>query len=184
MFTPDYMSVYIYGVAKISWCGHTGNFCVPAGQYQRPGTYTVPWIGLDGTRTLRPDVQAIVLMVTSEGSDNGVISVTGSEPRITNLSMKPSYFRPGFGSLQVSYNLTTFRDGTVTMVASIERLNFAGAVKTIRLSSQPPGAITFQWDGRTDSGVQVAEGTYLVTITVTDPLGSVATQQALMTIAY
>ncbi len=184
LFTPDWGRVRFFGTGRISMCGLPGNFCSPAGRYLQAGTYTTGWLGFDNTRVMRPDIQAIVLMITSESSGGNVIMVAGSEPAINNLQVAPPYFRPGFGSLQVSFNAGTFQSGLVTVIATFERLGQAGALKTITRASQPPGVVTLQWDGRSDSGFFLDEGSYLVTITLTDALGSAATQHALITIGY
>ena len=184
LFTPDPLSVWFNGQAKLSMCSTPGNFCNPAGLFQQPGTYTIPWPGIDLTRTLRPDVDAVVFMWTYELADGNIIQVGGSEPVISGLTLTPSYFRPGVGNMQLALNVASFQNSALTVVATIERLDVAGPMKTITAASQPAGLITLQWDGRSDTGYMLAEGYYLVTVTVTDALGSTASQQAVFTIAY
>lgn len=184
LFTPNAGSVWITGVARISMCSTPGNFCFLSGVYRNPGQHTFRWLGLDPSRALRTDITAIVLMGTSEASDGNIIYVSGSEPVISNLQATPALFRPGNGNLVFSFGASAFQSGTVSGTIVVERLDVAGALKTIVIPSQPGGALSLQWDGKSDGGILVAEGRYLVTVSLTDSLGSAATAQTIVTIAY
>lgn len=184
LFTPNEGSVWYPGMAKISMCATPGNFCLLGGIYQEPGPHVVRWLGLDLTKMIRTDIKAMVLMVTAESNDGNIIQVLGSQPVISSLQVKPAYFRPGYGNLDISLTASSFQSSSLTVNYKVERLEFAGPLKSATILAQPAGAITLQWDGKSDSGFLVAEGSYLLTVTVTDALGSVAAEQALITIGY
>jgi flagellar hook assembly protein FlgD len=184
LFTPQPLTVWNHGMARLSMCSTPGNFCYPAGEYQMTGPRTVLWNGLDSTRTVRTDITAAVIMAIHEKADGNVIQVGGSEPGIAGLQLTPTLFRPGNGNLQISFGASTFQSGTLSGTITIERLDVIGALRTITIPSQAPGSKSFLWDGRTDSGLQLAEGRYLVTVSISDVLGSVKKEQRLITIAY
>jgi flagellar hook assembly protein FlgD len=183
LFTPNWTSVRYYGSARLSMCSTPGNFCAPAGDYHGQGTFTQYYLGYDPTRTLRTDITTAVEMTFCELDTGNVVRVDGTAPAIANLAVTPSYFRPGFGVIQIAFDLTTFQNAAVSVTAIVERADAVGTVKTITATGQAVGHITLSWDGRSDSGYLLAEGPYLITIKVTDPVGSVTTQQALITIA-
>jgi flagellar hook assembly protein FlgD len=183
LFTPDWTSVRYYGSARLSMCGTTGNFCAPAGDYHGQGTFTQYYLGYDPTRTLRPDITTAVEMTFCESDTGNVIRVDGTAPAMANLAVTPFYFRPGFGVIQIGFDVATFQNAAVSVTAIVERADAAGTIKTIAANGQAAGHIALSWDGRSDSGYLLAEGPYLITITVTDPIGSTTTRQALVTIA-
>lgn len=60
--------------------------------------------------------------------------------------------------------------GGVELSQSVEKLDIAiydkagGLVRNIQLGSQPVGIVNWQWDGRNDAGVAVADGSYTFTV--------------------
>ena len=165
-------------------CSLPGNFCVPAGEYKWPGTHTISWLGIDPSGNIRQDIQALVVMVTGETAGGNVVQVYGTQPAVTNLAIAPTYYRPGSGALQITLNAATYQNRTVSASARFERLGVPGAIQTVTLTGQSPGALTLSWNGQSSTGPLVAAGQYLVTVTVTDSAGAQTIQQGLMTINY
>jgi flagellar hook assembly protein FlgD len=184
LFTPNQQSVYFNNAAHISWCNWPGNFCAPAGDYQWPGTHTFSWLGIDPSGNLRSDITAIVVMITGETAGGNVVQVYGTQPAVTNFAISPTYYRPGSGTLQIALNAATYQGRTVSATAQFERLGVAGALQTVTLTGQSSGPLSLSWDGRSSTGLLVAAGQYLVTVTVTDSAGAQTVQQGLMTINY
>ncbi len=184
LFTPDYGSVEFQGDAKPSFCSRPGNFCMPNGEFQAPGTHTLYWEGADPSGVLRTDITAMVLMVTGESATGNTIVTYGTSPTVTNLLLAPTYFRPGAGQLKVTLNAATSFGRTVGAAATFQRLGAPGPVQTVTLPLQSAGPLTLNWDGRSSNGLLVAPGAYLVTTTVTDSSGSQTTRQSLITVNY
>ena len=151
--------------------------------YQQAVAYLDAHIGLGG----EPGLQRIRGLLDDMGDPHlgyPVIHVAGTTPTISNLQLSPSFFRPGAGNMQISFGVGTFAS-TFTGNVSIERMDLlGGVVKTLSIPSQAPGAVSLQWNGTVDSGAMLAAGRYLVTVNVTDALGSIWQDQALITIAY
>ena len=112
------------------------------------------------------------------------VLVMGTRGTISEVAVQPPYFNPMTGNQNVSFSFTTYGSQTATVTITFLNTESLSVVRTITIPSQAQGVVNVLWDGRSDSGSRVASGTYLVTATVTDPLGNTAKSQILSTVAY
>jgi len=63
---------------------------------------------------------------------------------------------------------------------TVKILDASGAaVRTVELSNQETGVLTFEWDGKTDSGADAADGSYTVSVSAVDADGKQVGAEAL-----
>jgi len=113
----------------------------------------------------------------------------GTAPVISNPRLS-SFFNPGGGTLaNGKLGFTVNVDTYVGLQAKLElqfRLidPYGSTLRTIVTNLAPEGDLTAEWDGRADNGAWVAPGTYQVTITAIDSVGSRASIRPLVVVRY
>ncbi|MEO8190351.1 MAG: FlgD immunoglobulin-like domain containing protein, partial [Acidobacteriota bacterium] len=167
-----------------SGCSIPPDFCMPAGEYQESGTFTVTWPGLDPAGVLRKDIKAIVLELRTDTFSKNAVVLFGSKPVLTNLRVDPPSYGPAGGNQVVSFDVTTYQTAPVSATVTFRNQSSMSVLRTLTAASQPPGHISIPWDGHADNGMWVAPGFYTVTLTITDPIGNQRTSQVLTDIEY
>ena len=70
------------------------------------------------------------------------------------------------------------------MNARFENQASLSTLRTINLNGVNPGAINITWDGKAENGMWVAPGGYTIWLEITDGIGNIAREQALVTVRY
>ncbi|HKQ58094.1 MAG TPA: FlgD immunoglobulin-like domain containing protein [Candidatus Eisenbacteria bacterium] len=93
----------------------------------------------------------------NESARSGILSVS-LVAEVTAWTLEPGYPNPSGPGAQVSIPLVVPSGGGA---ARLEIVNRAGQrVRIVALGALPPGPSLAQWDGRNDSGLDVAPGVY------------------------
>ena len=165
-------------------CDPPKYFCRQMEGFQPAGEFRYEWAGVDDTGAFRPDIHAISVISNHENLAKNAIVVHGGRPRITGVSVSPAYFRPDFGTQEVSFTLKTYRGEHVSATISFTNQESLSVLKTLRLEDVSPGLVKTRWDGRSDTAALVSPGKYTVTVWVTDSLGQRARGEILTSVDY
>jgi len=144
--------------------------CVTSSEYRATGAYVDEWAGvLPGGVYATPRSKLTVVRRTSTFPQNvAVLYGSGSPVQITDLTLTPSAFGPEAGPLKIALDLSTFGDAAATLTFTIVRqatsTSGVSTLRTVTLNAQYPGAVTYTWDGKADSGHWVAPGEYALIV--------------------
>lgn len=160
------------------------DFCLFHDRYMEIGTKVIQWVGVDPTGVLRFDIRTMGMATRSTNfAVNGVV-VFGTKPTVANVATLPLVFNPGFGTQNVTFDLTSFQNQTVTISVTAQNQDSLSVLRTITVPSQAPGHVSVVWDGRADNGMFVAPGGYTLTVTATDGIGNRISGQTLTTVRF
>ena len=165
-------------------CSVPPEFCQADRKWQSSRLQTVEWSGTDGSGKYRPDVRQVgVVLEHSEFPRSGVI-VYGSPTKIANLSTSPRRIRTGVETMQVSFDVTLPSGEARDVFVEFVNQESLSTLRTITLAGRNSGRVTTTWDGRSDDGMIVAEGTYLVRARTTDGSGNRASAELMTRLDY
>lgn len=142
------------------------------------GAKTVTWDGKNAAGILVPDgtytykINAVDAFSKPASEVTGTITTDKTIPVISSLSISTNPFAPtGANTAAIHYVLSERVKVTTTI------LNSANAVvKTLQNGILlDAGAQTVNWDGKSNSGILVPDGTYTIKITAADLVGFTAT---------
>lgn len=149
-------------------------------QNQNSGTRTATWDGKGDSGTFLADAGYDVRISATDAAGNssgvlsGSVTVDNTKPTLTSVSATPSPFAPnGDGILDSTTVFYTVNDNSAQ--CTMEILVYLGALKIRDLQTPAPlatGARTIQWDGKDNSSVFQADGTYSIKLTATDEAGN------------
>jgi len=182
--TPGFVSV---GFTSAQYsipagCNSPDVFCVTQHEYEQSGSHTIVWAGVDLTGRYRPDVRRVGIATDAIGFPINVVVTFGTKPTIVNLALAPFYLGSG-GTQAIDFDLSLRPSVTANVTVTYLNQDSLSVLRTLTTSGQGSGHVTMTWDTRSDDGMLVASGSYLVTVIVNDSLGN--TQKAqLMTHVY
>ncbi len=159
-------------------------FCRFLDGFQPAGEFEYDWAGVDDTGARRSDIHGIMVISHHERLPRNGIVVYGGSPRIRDVLVSPTLYRPDSGPQEISFWLTLPAGGRATAVVSITNQESRSCLKRITLPEVMAGRVTTSWDGRTDSGIRSAPGQYTVSVRVTDSLAHAATGEILTVLEY
>lgn len=151
-------------------------------EYQASGAQTYQWIGLDLNGVLQPQKNKVVV-AWYPGAINSVF-VIGTKPVISAFTLTPTLFSPFRQNQSLSVTFSTYQSQSATVTATFKNQQSQSILRTIILNGVTPGQTNISWNGRSDNGMWVSPGVYIVTITVQDSLGNIASRQLLTTVRY
>ncbi len=165
-------------------CSVSPEFCRVDKKWQSSRLQTIEWSGTEASGKYRPDVRQVgVVMDHTEFPRSGVI-VYGSPTKIANLSISPQRIRTGVDTMQVSFDVTLPNGEARDVFVEFVNQESLSTLRTIALAGRSSGHVSTAWDGRSDSGMIVAEGTYLVRAWTTDGSGNRASAELMTRIDY
>ena len=179
------LDVSFYGTMTYS-SSTTGRFS-PDGTNWSAGNTFVAWAANGETRVYSRDTTVGTWVITVSASnlqsDTQFISITSASlfaPVITNTSVSPVVFSPNgdmnCDSITISYTFSDSDSAYCTTTIRVYNLSWS-LVKTL-LNSVPEdsGTHSVVWDGKSDTGINVGEDTYIFEIIIYDESGNDSVQ--------
>ncbi len=175
-------------------CSTPTEFCLLDGsKWQSSQQQRIVWAGIDNDRRYRSDIRQVGVVIAHDDFPRNGVVVYGSPTNISNLALSPRRIRPGVESMQVDFDLVLpsgeSRDVFVEFVnqESLDELanpESISPLRTLTLPLRSTGHVTASWDGRSDDGMMVAEGTYLVRAWTVDRSGNRASADHMTRLEY
>lgn len=170
---------------------HIGSVCTPERicpvlrRYEESGAHTFRWIGFDENGVFRAsEIKRSILVSEPQYMAKNSVILYGTKPTINNALVTPAMYGPSLGGQSITFDLTTYQSQPASVSVSFLNQGSLSVLRTITVASQTPGPVVISWDGLADNGMWAAPGTYILTVTVTDPIGNVVSEQLLTTVQY
>jgi flagellar hook assembly protein FlgD len=167
-----------------SSCGDPNNTCIVNGEFRAPGDHVETWAGVLSTGAAVAPKPYLTVIRRTDTFPRNVVVLHGHVPpvRVSNLTLTPSAYGPERGTMAITFDLTTFSsipaNVTLAMIRQPTPDANMSALRTVSLTAQNPGPVTYTWDGKADNGLWVAPGEYTLLVTATaDGRSSTATSR-------
>lgn len=160
------------------------DFCEVIDKYERSGSLSGVWAGVDGSGVLRPDLSRIDIFRKRSNFSKNAVVLYGGRPTISNLKVTPPFYKPTSGNQILTFDLTTYQSQTASVSITYQNQSTLSILRTITSNGVEAGEVSIPWDGKADNGTDVAPGYYTVTVSVNDALGNEVRAQMLTTIRY
>lgn len=161
----------------------TPSFCTEQDVYRPPGVNRWRWSGLDPANVFRADARTIRIMNGQKNFSRNAIVLYGTKADITTpVTGVPLAVRSGSDNQTVALDFVTFQNQPASVKFDFKNLASNSILRSVVLSGQPPGHVSWNWDVSADNGMPVAPGRYLIIATVTDALGNSDTSDILATV--
>jgi flagellar hook assembly protein FlgD len=163
------------------------NDCIVANEYQSAGAHEVAWYGRTTSLVFLPSSPYLAVIRRDDIWPRNAVFVVGTPLTVSNVLVSSPIFTPWTGSIggvDVSFDAATSQSRTVAATCQFRNMTSFSILRTMALTAQPPGHLTFHWDGRADNGDWVAPAVYEITLTITDSAGSTTTVRPLVTVRY
>lgn len=148
----------------------TGNeVCVVNGEYRPTGSFIERWAAVTPSGNYAPQRGRLTVVRRTSTFPKNVVLLSGAgQPAlISNLTLTPTVFGLEHGRMKVEFDLTTFAGAPAAITLQMVRQEYASILRTVTLSPQSPGHVTYEWDGKAASGHPVAPGEYSLIVTAT-----------------